>query len=144
MPESAVYVLEKMSHGYGRMGRAHGRGFYEYPEGGQVELWPGLRSFVRGTKPAADDEIRDRLLYVQALEALRCLQEGVIEAPRDADLGSVLGWGFPPAGGGVIGFVNLVGVEKFAGRARELAVKHGERFAPPAILEDHAARHEAF
>jgi 3-hydroxyacyl-CoA dehydrogenase/enoyl-CoA hydratase/3-hydroxybutyryl-CoA epimerase len=135
MAESAVYVLEKMAHGYKRMGRAHGGGFYDYPEGEPKQLWPGLDAFAKGRKrlPAHED-IRDRLLYAQAIETVRCLQEGVLESTRDANIGSIFGWGFPVHTGGTAQFVNHVGVVAFVARARELASRHGERFEPPALL----------
>ena len=138
MPEQAVYVLEKMSHGYKRMGRAYGGGFYDYPEGGEKHLWEGLKTFVRASKSVPAEDIRDRLLYVQALETIRCMQEGVLESSRDANIGSIFGWGFPAYTGGTAQFVNHVGVANFVARAQELATKYGERFNPPALLLKHA------
>ena len=138
MAESAVYVLEKMAHGYKRMGRAHGGGFYEYPQGEPKHLWPGLKTFERGGKSIALEDVKDRLLYVQALETVRCMQEGVVESSRDANIGSIFGWGFPPYTGGTVQFVNHVGVTRFVERARELAAKYGDRFEPPALLLQHA------
>jgi 3-hydroxyacyl-CoA dehydrogenase/enoyl-CoA hydratase/3-hydroxybutyryl-CoA epimerase len=135
LPESAVYVLEKMAHGFHRAGRRHGGGFYDYADDGSRELWPGLSTFVRKSRrtPSAD-EARDRLLYIQVIETLRCLQEGVITSTRDANIGSIFGWGFPERTGGAAQFVNHVGVASFVARARELAQRHGNRFAPPALL----------
>ncbi len=134
MAESAVYVLEKMSHGYRRMGRAYGAGFYEYPADGEKFLWPGLSAFAKGGKPVPLDDIRDRLLYAQAIETVRCLQEGVLTSTRDANIGSIFGWGFPAYTGGTAQFVNHVGTAAFVTRARELAQRYGERFEPPALL----------
>ncbi len=134
MPESAVYVLEKMAHGFKRMGRAHGGGFYDYPEDGEKSLWPGLKVFERGARPIPLEDMKDRLLYVQALETIRCLQEGVLQSTRDANIGSIFGWGFPAYTGGTAQFVNHVGVPAFVARARELAARYGERFEPPALL----------
>lgn len=135
MPESAVYVLEKMSHGYKRLGRAWGAGFYDYPADGPKALWSGLGVFARGAKrqPPAED-IRERLLYIQALETVRCLDEGVLEAVRDANIGSILGWGFPAWAGGTVQFIHHVGLQQFVERAAELATLYGERFQPPASL----------
>ena len=132
-----MYVLEKMAHGYKRMGRAQGGGFYDYPAGEPKELWSGLKNFERRGRKVAPEDVRDRLLYAQAIESVRCLQEGVVESARDANIGSLLGWGFPAYTGGTVQFVNHVGVERFVERARELAAKYGERFAPPALLEEH-------
>ncbi len=135
MPESAVYVLEKMSHGYKRLGRAWGAGFYDYPGDGPKTLWSGLSVFARGAKrqPSYDD-IRERLLYIQALETIRCLDEGVLESVRDANIGSIFGWGFPAWAGGSLQFVNHVGLARFIARAQELATQYGERFQPPESL----------
>lgn len=134
VPETAVYVLEKMAHGYKRMGRAYGGGFYDYPEGGEKHLWEGLKTFVRSSKQVPLEDIRDRLLYIQALETMRCIQEGVVESTRDANIGAIMGWGFPAYTGGTAQFVNHIGVQRFVARAQELASRYGERFTPPAIL----------
>ena len=135
LPESAIYVLEKMAHGFHRSGRRHGGGFYEYADDGSRELWTGLSAFVRKSRrtPSADEAL-DRLLYIQSLETLRCLQEGVITSTRDANIGSIMGWGFPERTGGAAQFVNHVGVARFVARARELAQRYGARFEPPALL----------
>lgn len=141
IPESAVYVLEKMAHGFKRMGRAYGGGFYEYPEGSEKTLWPGLKVFERGARAIAPGDVADRLLYVQAIEAVRCLEEGVLASPRDANIGALFGWGFPAWTGGPIQYINHVGIERFVVRAQELAQRHGVRFAPPALLLRHASEH---
>ena len=144
MPESAVYVLEKMAHGYRRMGRAHGAGFYDYPDDGSPKsLWSGLKTFQRGGKPIPLEDAKDRMLYIQALETVRCLDEGVLESTRDANIGAIFGWGFPAWTGGTAQFVNHVGLSRFVERADELAARYGERFTPPASLRDKAARGEA-
>lgn len=138
MPEAAVYVLEKMAHGYKRMGRAWGGGFYEYPPDGEKSLWPGLQAFERARGNVPLDDVRDRLLYVQSLETIRCVEEGIVESARDANIGSIFGWGFPAWTGGALRFVDHIGARRFAGRARELARAYGARFEPPALLERHA------
>ena len=135
MPESAVYVLEKMSHGYKRLGRAWGAGFYDYPSDGPKTLWSGLSVFARGAKrQPSHNDIRERLLYIQSLETIRCLDEGVLESVRDANLGSIFGWGFPAWAGGSLQFVNHVGLARFTARAQELAAQYGDRFQPPESL----------
>ncbi len=138
IPESAVYVLEKMAHGYRRMGRAYGGGFYDYPADGEKSLWPGLQAFQRARNAVPIDDVRDRLLYVQSLETIRCVEECIVETARDANIGSIFGWGFPAWTGGTLRFVDHVGARRFAERARELAQRYGERFTPPALLERHA------
>lgn len=142
MAESAVYVLEKMSHGYKRMGRAFGGGFYDYPEAADKQLWPGLKIFARGAKSVSLEDIKDRLLYAQAIETLRCLEEGVLESTRDANIGSIFGWGFPAYTGGTAQFVNHVGTKAFCERADDLAQKYGERFTPPRLLRFLAAQNK--
>jgi 3-hydroxyacyl-CoA dehydrogenase/enoyl-CoA hydratase/3-hydroxybutyryl-CoA epimerase len=128
-----------MAHGYKRLGRAAGAGFYDYPEGEPKALWSGLKVFARGAKaqPSPED-IRDRLLYAQALETLRCMDEGVLESVRDANIGAILGWGFPAWTGGTLQFINHVGIQRFTERAAELASRYGERFNPPASLHARA------
>lgn len=140
MPQPAVYVLEKMAHGFKRLGRAQGGGFYEYPQGEPKHLWPGLEAFERRARRIPVEELRERLLYVQSIEAVRCLQENVLESVRDANVGSIFGWGFPAYTGGAIQLINHVGPPAFVARARELASKCGERFEPPALLVDRAER----
>jgi 3-hydroxyacyl-CoA dehydrogenase/enoyl-CoA hydratase/3-hydroxybutyryl-CoA epimerase len=138
-------VIERMAEGLKRPGRAGGGGYYEYPEGAPKHLWSGLQAEFG--KPGADvpfEDLRDRILYIQAIEAIRIMQEGVIECARDANIGSVLGIGFPRWTGGVLQFVNMVGLPAFAQRAAELAQRYGERFAPPALLLDMAQRGERF
>jgi 3-hydroxyacyl-CoA dehydrogenase/enoyl-CoA hydratase/3-hydroxybutyryl-CoA epimerase len=124
--------------------RAYGAGFYDYPEGSHKSLWPGLSVFQRGARKATPsvEEIRERLLYVQALETLRCMEEGVLESVRDANIGSLFGWGFPAWTGGTVQYVNHVGVQAFVERARQLANLHGERFTPPDSLVARASRGE--
>ncbi len=138
IPETAVYVLEKMAHGYRRMGRAYSGGFYDYPADAEKSLWPGLQAFERARNKVTIDDVRDRLLYVQSLETIRCIEEGIVDTARDANVGSIFGWGFPAWTGGTLRFVDHVGARRFMERARELAQRYGERFAPPALLERHA------
>jgi len=88
--------------------------------------------------------MRERLLFVQSLEAVRCMEEGVIEQVADANIGSIMGIGFPPWTGGVLQFINYYGLREFISRARELAARYGERFNPPALLVEKAKRGESF
>ncbi len=138
-------VIEKMARVLKRPGRAGGGGFYEYAPGGKKRLWEGLSGhFPPSNDVVPYEDVRDRYLYAQALEAIRCYEEGVIEAARDANLGSVLGIGFPRWTGGTLQYVNSVGTRAFASRARELAKRYGERFEPPALLERMAVGDEKF
>ena len=138
-------VIVKMVKELKRPGRAAGGGFYEYPKDGRKYLWPELAR-VFGTKNGGWDlaELKDRILYRQAIETARCFAEGVLTAAHDGNIGSIYGIGFPAWTGGALQFINSVGPLRFVKRAEELAAKHGERFAPPELLLDKAARGELF
>ncbi len=136
-------VLDKMLE-MKRPGRAAGAGFYEYGEEGK-RLWPGLADiFMDGQEQLDQKEMIDRFLFVQALESVRCLEEGVINSAADANIGSIFGWGFPPFHGGTLQFINACGLDAFLDRARELARQYGPRFEPPRLLLERAARGEVF
>ncbi|GGY98562.1 3-hydroxyacyl-CoA dehydrogenase NAD-binding domain-containing protein [Streptomyces poonensis] len=149
-PHPADAVVDRMIDEFGRTGRSGGAGFYEYGDGGRRgRLWPGLREHF--TDPAlrgqADlEELKERMLFVEALDAVRCLEEGVLTSVADADVGSLLGIGFPAWTGGVLQYVNGYpgGLPGFLARARELRDLHGERFAPPELLIRKAERGETF
>jgi|CXWL01.1.fsa_nt_gi 3-hydroxyacyl-CoA dehydrogenase/enoyl-CoA hydratase/3-hydroxybutyryl-CoA epimerase len=136
-------VIVKMVKELNRPGRAAGGGFYDYPKDGKKTLWPELAQ-VFGRKDVAWDveDMKDRILYRQAIETARCLEEGVLTTVHDANIGSIFGIGFPAWTGGALQFINYVGVKKFVARADELARKHGARFEPPKLLRDKAARSE--
>ncbi len=142
MPEPAVYVMEKMAHGFRRMGRDSGAGFYDYEDDGTVTLWSGLKAFERRSANVPADDVRDRMLFIQALETVRCLEEGIVELTVDADDASVGACGFPSASGGTAQFIEKRGIADFVERAQELAVRYGERFQPSARLLDLATRGE--
>ncbi|WP_394781717.1 3-hydroxyacyl-CoA dehydrogenase NAD-binding domain-containing protein [Undibacterium sp.] len=143
-------IIEQMVKEYKRAGKAAGAGFYEYPtdaktNGGKKYLWPELtRLYAKPGFSLPYEDVRDRILYIQAIETLRCLQENVLESVRDANIGSIFGIGFPAWTGGAIQYINHVGVKKFAERAAELAKTYGERFAPPDLLLKHAAESKNF
>lgn len=129
----------------GRLGRAGGGGFYDYPKDQPKALWAGLKTrFPARPEAVPFQDAKDRILYIQSLEALRCLEEGVLESLAEANVGSILGFGYPAWTGGVIQFVNATGTAAFCARAEALAKAYGPRFAPPSILKDKAARNEAF
>ncbi len=90
------------------------------------------------------EEVKERLLFVQSVETARCLEEKVLLDPRDADVGSILGWGFPPFLGGTISQIDTVGIDRFVATCDRLAQRHGERFSPPRLLRDMAAAKKAF
>ena len=130
-----------------RFGRKNGKGFYDYPAAGAKTLWPGLAKIAGKTlDPDAIDvqELKDRFLYTAALEAARCIEEGIVTDPREADVGSILGFGFAPFTGGVLSLIDGVGAKAFVARAEALAAKHGPRFAPGAELKAMAAKGETY
>lgn len=145
VPHPAHAVNEKMVKELNRHGKAAGAGFYCYPEDGKKYLWPELESiFGKAGHSIPWPDMGDRLLYIQSLETIRCLQEGVLESTRDANIGSIFGIGFPVWTGGALQYVNHVGLEKFAARAQELEQAYGARFAVPELLLQKIQRNEKF
>ena len=112
----------------GRGGRHYGGGFYDYHADGSKTLWPGLDRFQRGNAAISGDDAQDRLLYRQAIEALRCLHEGVLRSEVDGNIGSILAIGFPAWTGGALQFCRFHGLGNFKARADQLADAYGERF----------------
>jgi 3-hydroxyacyl-CoA dehydrogenase / enoyl-CoA hydratase / 3-hydroxybutyryl-CoA epimerase len=146
VPEQEQLLTRLVEH-EGRLGRKNKKGFYDYPEGGQKRLWPGLRDLQ--VNPAAAElismqELKQRLLVTQALEAARTFEEGVVSDPREADVGSILGFGFAPYTGGALSYIDFMGAGAFVELCRNLQAKHGDRFNPPKMLVDMAASGETF
>lgn len=136
-PHPAEAVIDQMVGTHNRKGKAAGAGFYQYPEAGKKHLWPELEKlYVDPARARATNlqDLKDRILFIQAIETVRCLEEGVLKTVEDANIGSIFGIGFAPWTGGAIQFINQYGVRDFAERARELADQFGERFSPPAML----------
>jgi 3-hydroxyacyl-CoA dehydrogenase / enoyl-CoA hydratase / 3-hydroxybutyryl-CoA epimerase len=141
----AFEVIDVLLNEYKRPGKAAGGGFYEYPANGQKYLWPPLKQrFEKVDEQISPQDIRDRLLFIQALEAVRCVEEGVLASTADANVGSIFGIGFAAWTGGALQFINQYGLGDFIARAQYLAEQYGERFSPPALLLDKAARNELF
>jgi 3-hydroxyacyl-CoA dehydrogenase/enoyl-CoA hydratase/3-hydroxybutyryl-CoA epimerase len=114
----------------GRIGKKAGRGFYDYADGDK-RLWPGLaQMFPLAAQQPAQAELIDRLMFAQANEAARCLDEGVLRSVVDGNIGSIFGWGFAPFHGGALQFIDAYGPARFVERACELAARHGARFEP--------------
>jgi len=125
-------VVEHMVKQHNRPGRAGGAGFYEYPteKGAKKFLWPELKGlFEKADTPWDITELKDRLLYRQAVETARCLAEGVLTSVHDANIGSIFGIGFPAWTGGAMQFIYGMGIEAFEARAAELATRFGGGFA---------------
>lgn len=130
-------VIQTMIHEFDRKGKAAGQGFYEYPAQGKKYLWKGLSRWNKN-KEVPEQELIERFLFVQALDTLRCLEEGVLESVVDANVGSIFGIGYAPWTGGAIQYLNQYGLERALARAEQLAAEYGERFAPPQRLRQHA------
>ncbi len=140
-------VLSFMVEKEGHFGRKNGKGFYDYPAGGKKTLWPGLAQLA--AKPLDPDaldveELKQRFLVVQAVEAARTLAEHVVTDPREADVGSILGFGFAPFTGGTLSYIDGMGVKKFVALCDALAKKHGPRFEPPQLLREMAEKRQTF
>jgi 3-hydroxyacyl-CoA dehydrogenase / enoyl-CoA hydratase / 3-hydroxybutyryl-CoA epimerase len=140
-------LIEAMVVKQGRLGRKNGKGFYDYPANGPKSLWPGLASIV-GKQLDPDTisvkDLKDRYLFTVAIEAARCLFEGIVTDPREADVGSILGFGYAPYTGGAISFIDGMGLKAFVARAKALAAKYGPRFEPGDKLSAMAERGETF
>ncbi|USU02348.1 3-hydroxyacyl-CoA dehydrogenase NAD-binding domain-containing protein [Pseudomonas siliginis] len=141
----AFAVIDLMLNEFKRPGKAAGGGFYEYPAGAQKHLWPELKTrFEKADGQISAKDVRDRLLFVQAIETVRCVEEGVLTSTADANVGSIFGIGFAAWTGGALQFINQYGLKDFIARAQYLAEQYGERFTPPALLLDKAAKGEMF
>ncbi len=130
-----------------RGGKLAGAGFYDYEDGKRSGLWPGLReAFPAGGELPPFEDLKERMLFIESIEAIKCLDEGVIESVADANIGSIFGIGFPGWTGGVLQYVNGYegGPAGFVARARELAAAYGDRFEPPASLVEKAERGETY
>ena len=140
-------VLRFMVEEKGRFGRKNGKGFYDYPATGKKTLWPGLAELAREKlDPDAIDvnELKQRFLVAQAVEAARVIAEGVVTDPREADVGSILGFGFAPYSGGTLSYIDGMGEKAFVALCDALAAKHGPRFSPPTLLREMAEKGETF
>jgi 3-hydroxyacyl-CoA dehydrogenase/enoyl-CoA hydratase/3-hydroxybutyryl-CoA epimerase len=138
-------TVQKFVEELKRPGRRFGAGFYDYPQDGKKHLWPGLAEvFPRAPQQPSVDEVMKRLLYIQALETTRCMEEGVVTTAAEADLGSILGWGFPAWTGGTLSYVDTIGIRNFVAECDRLAKRYGKRFKPSKWLRARAERNEPF
>ncbi len=141
------WLLQELVEKRGRLGRKNGKGFYDYPQSGPKRLWPGLAELQKKKlDPDKIDiqELKYRLLAVQSLEAARCVEEGVITDVREADVGSILGFGFAPFTGGTLSYIDMMGTKRFVDLCKKLEKKYGERFKPPKLLIDMAQKGDTF
>jgi 3-hydroxyacyl-CoA dehydrogenase/enoyl-CoA hydratase/3-hydroxybutyryl-CoA epimerase len=140
-------LLEEMVEKRGRFGRKNGKGFYDYPQGAPKRLWPDLAELQpKKLDPDALDvaELKTRLLAIQALESARCIEEHVVVDMREADVGSILGFGFAPFTGGTISYIDGMGAKAFVDLCNRLAKQYGDRFTPCKLLLDMAKKGETF
>jgi 3-hydroxyacyl-CoA dehydrogenase / enoyl-CoA hydratase / 3-hydroxybutyryl-CoA epimerase len=140
-------LLEEMVEKRGRFGRKNGKGFYDYPQNGPKRLWSGLADLQpKKLDPDTIDvaTLEKRLLAIQALESARCIEEDVVTDVREADVGSILGFGFAPFTGGTISYIDGMGAKAFVGLCNEFAKTCGDRFKPPKLLLDMAKKGETF
>ncbi len=141
-------VIDRMVEEFDRKGRSTGSGFYDYDEAGKrTGLWPGLRdAFKSGSAEVPFEDLKERMLFAEALETVKCFDEGVLTTIADANIGSIFGIGFPAWTGGVIQYINQYegGLQGFVDRSRQLAERYGDHFTPPASLVEKAAKGEIY
>ncbi|SES31873.1 3-hydroxyacyl-CoA dehydrogenase NAD-binding domain-containing protein [Actinokineospora terrae] len=143
----ATEVLDRMVVEFDRKGRSAGAGFYEYADGKRTGLWPGLaEAFGSGSTEIPFADMQERMLFAEALETVKCFDEGVLRTVPDANIGSIFGIGFPAWTGGIIQYINGYdgGLAGFVARARELAAAYGDRFLPPASLVEKSEKGETY
>ncbi|MFC9458083.1 3-hydroxyacyl-CoA dehydrogenase NAD-binding domain-containing protein [Streptomyces sp. NPDC058430] len=143
----ADVVIDRMVEEFDRPGRSGGAGFYEYVDGKRAGLWPGLREhFTQSGYEIPFKDMQERMLFSEALDTVRLLEEGVLTSVADANIGSIFGIGFPGWTGGVLQYINGYegGLPGFVARSRELAERYGERFQPTALLVEKAGKGETF
>jgi len=147
-PEHGSFAVVDWLLEQGRDGKTAGKGFYEYDENGKrTGLWNGLREqYKSGSTQIPFQDMVERMLFAEALETVKCFDEGVITSVPDANIGSIFGIGFPAWTGGVVQYINQYegGLQGFVDRARDLASKYGKHFEPPQSLVDKAARGEKY
>ncbi|XVU29273.1 3-hydroxyacyl-CoA dehydrogenase NAD-binding domain-containing protein [Actinoplanes sp. CA-054009] len=144
-PHPADAVIDRMIDEFGRPGRSSGAGFYEYADGRRARLWPGLSAFG-GTARLPFEDLKERMLFIEAIETVKCLDEGVLTSVAEANIGSILGIGYPGWTGGVLRYIDQYegGLPGFIARARQLAGRYGDRFDPPPLLLAKAAEGTTF
>ena len=139
-PPANYEILKRFVLDLKRTGKRAGHGFYEYPPDGKKHLWPGLAGiFPRAARQPSVDDVKRRLLHIQALESARCVEAGVVTHAADADIGSILGVGFPAYTGGTLSYIDTIGIAPFVAELAQLARRHGPRFRPSRWLRARAA-----
>jgi 3-hydroxyacyl-CoA dehydrogenase / enoyl-CoA hydratase / 3-hydroxybutyryl-CoA epimerase len=136
IPDHPAYKISEIMLSHKRPGKAAGGGFYEYPQNGKKYLWPELTNIFPQKEPMPLQDMIDRMMYIQAIETVRCFEEKVVLTVADANIGSIFGWGFAPFKGGTLQFINDAGLDNFIQKAEKLTAKYGDRFKVPKILYD--------
>jgi 3-hydroxyacyl-CoA dehydrogenase/enoyl-CoA hydratase/3-hydroxybutyryl-CoA epimerase len=147
VPADQFALINTMVDKHGRFGRKNGKGFYDYPaKPAKKHLWPGLKDLYpqQDADKVDVEELKQRFLVTIALEASRVMEEGIVTDPREADVGSILAFGFAPYTGGALSYVDGMGLETFLKLARGLQKKYGAQFKAPKLLADMAAKGETF
>ncbi|MCQ1834969.1 FAD-dependent oxidoreductase [Neorhizobium galegae] len=140
-------LVDQLVDVFDRRGRKNLKGFYEYPaKPAKKFLWPELKTLYPQKKAAEVDVtvLKQRLLVTIALEAARTVEEGIVTDPREADVGSILGFGFAPYTGGTLSYIDGMGVKNFVALCEKLAASYGPHFKPTPLLKDMAAKGETF
>lgn len=147
VPLQGAEIVRTMVEDLGRYGRKNGKGFYDYDTKPKT-LWKGLSDLapvtINDSTPEMVEDQKRRLLYRQAVEVAKCWEEGVIDDPREADVGAILAWGFAPWTGGPITYIDQIGLKAFVEQADKYAAQYGDRFTPPQLLRDMAAKGDTF
>jgi len=127
-----------------RTGKSAGQGFYQYPIDNKKSLWDGLKQYKSSDTSISLNDIKDRLLFIMAIETVRCVEEGVLRSTGDANIGATYGIGYPQWTGGTLQFINQYGLNEFIARSKELTKRYGERFIVPALLINMANENKLF
>lgn len=137
----AIEIVNRFIEDFKRSGKKERKGFYEYPKEAKKYLWPELSKYFPLSRHQPDPEyVGKRLLHIQALEAVKTFEENIITKPADADIGSILGIGFPPYTGGALSYIDMIGIKKFVEECNALTIKHGKRFKPTDRLKEMAVK----
>ncbi len=144
---AAIALIKRLVNEFERLGKAKGAGFYDYPNDGisKKRLWTGLKTNIEAAKTTLSNrDLQDRLLFVQILETVKCIEEKVVMHTADANIGAIFGWGFAPFKGGTLQFINDMGLDNFILRCNELEKQYGSRFAIPQLLLNMQVKNERF
>ena len=140
-------LVERMVEKEGRLGRKNGKGFYDYPaKPAKKHLWPELKTLYEQQDADKIDvqELKNRFLATIALEAARTMEEGIVTDPREADIGTILGFGFAPHTGGALSYIDEMGAAEFVAMCKSLQRKYGKQFKAPKLLVEMAEKGETF